>query len=323
MATATSRGSATRNDRAMTKRALVVLNGGLGNQLFQLAAAMFHGRDVSLLLNMGSVRAEKENIPDLLAYRLPPLVKTVRVLGPRTLTRLSNHLLFRGARRQDMAGLRRLLPHCLWLGLGAQAIGFSRLVVGQGFGYCEVPDRGGATLLIGFFQSYRWASRPDVLRELRGLALMEPDGLDAWRERAEAERPLVVHVRLTDYKKVDFGIPSTGYYATAIREALAAESGYGAIWLFSDALDEARSFLPEQLDIPLRIVDTTGQSPAFTLEIMRLGRGYVIANSSFSWWGSFLSRHHGARVIAPTPWFLDCESPRDITPPHWTCLPRC
>jgi hypothetical protein len=45
----------------MTKRALVVLNDGLGNQLFQLAAAMFHGRDVSLLLNMGSVRAEKEN----------------------------------------------------------------------------------------------------------------------------------------------------------------------------------------------------------------------------------------------------------------------
>jgi hypothetical protein len=306
----------------MNDRALVVLNGGLGNQLFQLAAAMFHGRDVSLIQNMGNVRTDKENIPDLLAYRLPPRVRTVRVSGRRTLTRMSNHLLFRGARRQDMAGLRRLLPHCLRLGLGVQGILCSQLVVGQGLGFCEIPAGWGSALLIGFFQTYRWASRPDILQQLRNLELVEPDGLDSWRELAEVERPLVVHVRLTDYKQVSFGIPTPAYYATAIREALAEASEYGAIWLFSDALDEARSFLPEHLELPLRNVDTTGQSPAYTLDVMRLGRGFVIANSSFSWWGSFLSRHQGARVIAPTPWFSDCESPRDISPPHWKCLPR-
>jgi len=306
----------------MKNRAVVVLNGGLGNQLFQLAVALYNGSDVSLVLNMGKVRTFKEGLPDLLAYRLPPRVRSIRVLGQRSLTRLSNHLLFRGASQHDLVGFRRLLPDCLRLALNAQAIRCSEVVVGQGFGSCEVPTRAGTSLLIGFFQTYRWANRPDVFAELHALSLLEPNDLGSWRERAEAERPLVVHVRLTDYKDVNFGIPSVNYYASAIREALATESGYGSIWLFSDALDEARAFLPAELDLPLRIVDTTGQSPAFTLEIMRLGRGYVIANSSFSWWGAFLTRHQGARVIAPTPWFSGCESPQDITPLSWTCLPR-
>jgi len=306
----------------MKNRAIVALNGGLGNQLFQLAVALSSGSEVSLVLNMGKARTCRKGLPDLLAYQLPSRVGSISVVGQRGLTRMSNHILFRGAWRQELTGLRRLLPACLRLGLGAQGIPCSTVVVGQGYGWCEVPDDAGTALLIGFFQTYRWANRPDVFRELQALSLLEAEDLCTWRELAEAERPLVVHVRLTDYKEVNFGIPSVDYYARAIREALAAESAYRSIWLFSDALDEARAFLPGDLDLPLRIVDTTGHSPAFTLEVMRLGWGYVIANSSFSWWGAFLSRHQGARVIAPTPWFAGCESPQDITPPSWTCLPR-
>jgi hypothetical protein len=59
------------------------------------------------------------------------------------------------------------------------------------------------------------------------------------------------------------------------------------------------------------------RSPAATLEVMRFGAGYVIANSSFSWWAAFLSKKPDVEVIAPQPWFQGMDEPRDLIPPNW------
>lgn len=47
---------------------------------------------------------------------------------------------------------------------------------------------------------------------------------------------------------------------------------------------------------------------------------FVIANSSFSWWGAWLSRHGGKIVVAPRRWFGDGSDEGDIVPPGWVRL---
>lgn len=43
--------------------------------------------------------------------------------------------------------------------------------------------------------------------------------------------------------------------------------------------------------------------------------GHIIANSSFSWWGAFLSPHNG-KVITPKKWFADGQE-RTLCPNDW------
>jgi hypothetical protein len=51
---------------------------------------------------------------------------------------------------------------------------------------------------------------------------------------------------------------------------------------------------------------------------MRLGHGFVIANSSFSFWGAMLAnRSEDIDVVAPEPWFSGMPEPRDLIPPNW------
>jgi hypothetical protein len=60
---------------------------------------------------------------------------------------------------------------------------------------------------------------------------------------------------------------------------------------------------------------------AETLEIMRLGKAYIIANSTFSWWGAMLSKSENPLVICPDIWFKSQAEPLDLIPSSWKRVP--
>ena len=57
--------------------------------------------------------------------------------------------------------------------------------------------------------------------------------------------------------------------------------------------------------------------------MMTLCTDYIIANSSFSWWGAWLSQNPDPEVIAPKTWFGSTgytakNNTVDIVPNRWT-----
>jgi hypothetical protein len=136
-------------------------------------------------------------------------------------------------------------------------------------------------------------------------------------EHANKKKILVVHRRLGDYAQDDaFGVLPDTYYQVAIKKSLEIEA-VDEIWLFTDTPGTGIP-LPSELgsEIPIRAMPQE-LSSAETLELMRYGSSFVIANSTFSWWGAFLSYANSPSVIAPAKWFKGMEDPRDICPPNW------
>ena len=128
-------------------------------------------------------------------------------------------------------------------------------------------------------------------------------------------------MRLGDYQGEDqFGIPSSDYYENAI-ESLWVTGIYKKIWLFSDQPEDAIQRIPQKYREITRVISSIGLESAETLMIMTLCHGYVIANSSFSWWGAFLRENQNAPVIAPQPWFISLVEPSELVPSQWTRLP--
>jgi hypothetical protein len=178
-------------------------------------------------------------------------------------------------------------------------------------------------MLIGYFQSYKWASERKVKLQLGNLKLKDTSSdLLKFIQLYTGKSILSVHVRLGDYNyQSEFGLIDKSYYENAINLAESTVN-FDYIWLFSDEPSEAIKLLPRQIMNKVVIVPDFKGSAAETLEAMRYCHAYIIANSTLSWWGAYLSYStESPLVIAPQPWFKFALEPKLIADPLWSRLP--
>ena len=310
--------------RLRRKRSLtfVVLTGGLGNQLFQMAAAMgLSSADVVVIDCVGHPRAHNGRA-DLLDFALPNRVSRHSCRkNPKALNRLYNLQLSLGIKDRvffNKPAVKYFSKRITNILFSIHLKQFVKIVVANGVGYDSSLDILGKKVLIGYFQSYRWSDSLKITNELNQLELLAVD--DNPMELAlhrDLSPLLVVHIRLGDYRyEKDFGTLDKSYYQTAIN-LVKSKMEVETIWLFSDEPDLAIQLIPDEFRLQTLIVRDLGMSPAYTLELMRQGNAYVIANSSFSWWGAKLSYDPSPIVCAPKVWFAGSPDPRDITHPQW------
>lgn len=301
-----------------------VLTGGLGNQLFQYAAAISlePKKEIQFELErcLGKPRSTN-GIPDLEYFDLQgtQLRNTWSSFLNRALGLSLRINLFQSNRR-ELHFFKRITTTGISI--------FGSIILNRPVRIISPNDLGwdpnfrvsyARRLIIGYFQSHKYVtSGPTTLKRFQDLKLKSESPLVLkYRELSLLQSPLVVHVRRGDYvNESSFGILSSEYYRDIIKSVYAS-GHYNKIWLFSDDFVEAAMCIPEELRNEVLEIPEVDNSPASTLQVMRFGKGYVIANSSFSWWGAFLSENRNCEVHAPFPWFRGMPSPNEILPPSW------
>jgi hypothetical protein len=309
-----------------SKSVYVMLAGGLGNQLFQLACAYSRGAtDVYLDVSLANPRVNEIGLVDISDFSLGPKVKYFNPTGSKVITsRAANFILRSGIKPKPFEELKLVR----WLAnlitsvlLSARGRNWVRVSQGLNNGYFNLPSKKGNEYLIGYFQSHKWLDCEDHRAQMKNIRLKKDcEELNTFLDQEREFNPVLVHVRLGDYKlESDFGIPDPSYYVRALTHINEIKK-IERLWLFSDEPDEAIQYCPEKFRDLVRVVPKFDEKSAVTLEAMRHAKSYVIANSSLSWWGAYLSYSENPLVIAPTPWFKAKPEPKNIVPEDWIRL---
>jgi hypothetical protein len=152
-----------------------------------------------------------------------------------------------------------------------------------------------------------------------------PDAVNQqWLEKIGGTESVCLHVRRGDYVTdpyilKTFGICGLDYYKAAI-ELIQQKVASPTFFIFSNDPEWAK----QNLSVPGEHHFATHNCDVSDWEDLRLMsacRHFVVANSTFSWWGAWLSGHEGKMVIAPRRWFAAEDHPAtDIVPTDWIAL---
>jgi len=292
---------------------IVRLMGGLGNQMFQYAAArrlaLRHGTDVAF---------------DDSYFKQCPPGDTPRVY---MLHRLSVVARFATATEvAEMGGAAKSLWKRVLVGM-RRAAGLVRHPPQQFrepyARFCpEVLHLPDDVYLIGYWHAEQYfADVAETIRaELMVRTTLTGRNLESAQRISDCES-VAVHFRRGDYvssaKTMAFhGVFSPDYYQMAL-DALQSRVNRPRLFVFSDDPQWVRQHV--KFSVPFEVVDHNppGQEHE-DLRLMSLCRHAIIANSSFSWWGAWLNSNPDKVVIAPRRWFADERmNSSDLIPPNW------
>lgn len=299
----------------------MVLMGGLGNQMFQFAAAYAaakrNGAELVLdtsFYNRNMTATEVVRHYQLDVYNLPPHTQTSdfwkhEEAPPRASFWLKRRL---NKKLHKLARWRR-----------DRSINLQRE---KHYYHTEMALPEQENWFCGYYQSELYFN--DVADDIRRIFTLK-DGLSPVvqeNERLIRAQPISVciQVRRGDFvsnaaTNAYIGTASMDYYRRAIATM---QKMYGPdvhFFAFSDDMDYVReqfSFLENMTILPGQITH-----PSEDIYLMSCCSHHIIANSSFAWWGAWLNPRTDKTIIAPRWWFTRETMKRDhiidIWPEGW------
>lgn len=300
------------------------LQGGLGNQMFQIAAMVYkYGQNnftVNFSLENNVHYLKGPNVSD---SNLKNSFQLVNKPDSSFLYQKIINYLIRLSLRSDVRTFKiRILISILKTLLSNLYLNGREIVLNNGIGFGNIDNSSTNPFIIGYYQSYVWLTDPFVKDMFLDVKFSnQGEQLQNFTKRAMAESPLVVHIRLGDYRSnPNLGHLSKFYYLSNIQREWNSEL-YNKIWIFSDEINFAKKLIPPSLTPHCIWVDEEITNPATIFQIMRLGHGYILSNSTFGWWAASLSNSINPKVIVPKPWFKNQRDPDKLIPEKWVQNP--
>ena len=189
----------------------------------------------------------------------------------------------------------------------------------KGFDFDSIffnTDRRNDFTLYGFFQTEKYFSH--CAEEVRTQFSFKKEIVDECKEIVEScfNNPIALHIR-----RGDFLINSGNHYNQSLdyyEEALKKFDADRQVVIFSDDPDWC---MEQALFADDRFIVSQAAGPYHDLYMMSQCSDFIIANSTFSWWGAWLANK--GRVIAPKKWFGPNNAhlnTKDLYCEHWEVL---
>jgi hypothetical protein len=166
-------------------------------------------------------------------------------------------------------------------------------------------------LLEGYWQSEAFfpTFKPILARQLLALTA-DPARNARWLAAVRAPGTVALHVRRGDYvtnadRPPRYRVLGSDYYAAALARIRATTAVQGAL-VFSDDAAWCRAQL--RLGLPTEVVERADPHECVIDDLLCLAQAntMIAANSTFSWWAAWIATQRGpARVILPAQWFDD------------------
>ncbi|MCF7834032.1 MAG: alpha-1,2-fucosyltransferase [Candidatus Pacebacteria bacterium] len=267
----------------------IYLKGGMGNQMFQYA--------------LGRVLSMKNKVPLVLDTSFYDLD-----LKPKREYDLDVFNLFSDLKIEKKLNIfKRFL------------FGMSGKVIKEKFFHfdSEIFKIGDNAILEGYWQSPKYfEGYEDIIK--KDFSFKKDFSLEIQNLAKEIKdkKSLCVHVRRGDFVGNTFhDVLDKDFYKKAF-DILKEKVKIDKVYIFSDDIDWCRNNM--NFPIPTVFVgnEYSGEKGEGNLFLMSLCKYFIIPNSTFSWWGAWLSG--SSMVVCPKKWFADESiNTNDLIPEKW------
>ena len=274
----------------------IVLNGGLGNQLFGWAMgyAVSARNGFELRLNASDLVERPFELGKLGLYASDKGPNYRYPLNPSFLSRITRKV-------RKHVNLR------------------SSVYAEKNFRYDpEVKYLAPGTTVYGYFQSWKYFEeyKAEICQKIKDSFPSSSEYLD-FKSVIRDKKYVAVHIRRGDYiGREDFhGLTTPEYFANAMM--IIEEEIRDSVICFSDSIEIAKHVLPNcsQYFGPESMND-----PVTILRVMSEASAIIGSNSSLSWWAAYLMED-GKKKVFPRQWFANKDlDTSDLIPPGWNIV---
>lgn len=153
--------------------------------------------------------------------------------------------------------------------------------------------------MVGYFQSinYMKENKDTIRKELQITDKLEGKNLEVYND-IKKYNSVCVHIRRGDYVGSFFEVCTADYYLEAIK-LMNKKVKNAHFYVFSDDINWAKDNLGLNNVTYIDWKNNQYQD----IKLMSGCKNFIMSNSSFSYWGQFLSENKDKVVIAPSKWF--------------------
>jgi hypothetical protein len=267
---------------------IAIIYGGIGNQMFQYAAAKSISIEKKLKLVLDISRFEDYK---LRKYSLQHFnIKGKIYKKPNRYLRKVQNLLFKKTRYTEMD---------------------------FGFDHNIFKIDGDCIILDGYFQSEKYflMHKNEIKNDFSIKSKLKFQTHETLNY-INTVNSVSLHIRRGDYLNNPKHYTDNELYYKKAVEVIENKIDNPVFFIFSDDMPWVKSNLT--LKYKTVFIDFNDELSGFEdLKLMSACQHNIITNSSFSWWAAWLNENEKKIIIAPKKWFNDDTNSKDIIPDSW------